>query len=172
LAERLKAKPVQTGHAILRQPQGTKRQLGHGGRLVTGRHHSAVVTRACQCASRVENAGDHRLCGNATAREVGADARKEGLFSAKQIGAAGDIQHQAIRRIAGGKGCETERPERQPLEERHVGAGIGRPQDQIGMHRLGVGKSLPWSEGGAGRVHTHEQAAVSVRAPGGDGLSG
>ncbi len=156
---------MQPGQTVGRQAQHRQRQALDQGAIFAGGHQEAVLPSAGQGRRGVRDVRHHGAGGDAAASQPGADARQQRRLAAEQLGTAGDVQHQPVRRVRGRFRREAQRPERQPLQQGPVRFQLGRAQHQVGIHRLRVGQRLPGVQPRARRVHRRQQAPVADRGP-------
>ena len=143
VADALQAKPVQPSQAVGRQPQHRQRQALHQHAISAGRNDQAVLPGAGQRRRSVCDVGDNGAGRNAAARQSGADLCHQRCLTAEQLDAAGDVEHQSVRRIDRRLWSEAQPPECQPLQQSEVCFRLRRAKHQARIHGLGVGQRLP-----------------------------
>ena len=76
------------------------------------------------------------------ARDFFAHQVQHRRFAAEQMRRAGDVEHQAVRRIAGDKGTEAVAPVGDAFQQRGIGFFVGGQDAKLAHHRLGIGQRL------------------------------
>ena len=85
--------------------------------------------------------GDRRLRGNARCGEPPDHVFEHGVFPAMEMGGAGGVDHQSVRRIGGGdRRVMLKGPEREPVEGFRVGRRFRIPHDESRHNSLRLGR--------------------------------
>ena len=124
------------------EPQRRERQRRQQSALL-----AIGVTARCAVARggvrRADRAGDGDGAGKPGAREPRGQIGGERLFAAVEMRAAGDVEREAVRRVAGDERRVAQAPVGDVLQELRVGVRILRHDVERGMHRARLRQRQP-----------------------------
>ena len=149
VADAAQAEPVQRGDAGRRQAQCLQGQGGDGDRLLARRHDDPDAS-ARQARGAIRRAGDGGVHGDAGAGETGDEGAAQRLLAAMQMGDAGDVQQQPVRRVERRQRGDAARPMGEAAQPGGIGLRRMRVQRDLGQDGLGIGQGLAGAEAGGG----------------------
>jgi hypothetical protein len=152
---------------FFRQTQGGRRQFGQSGALLAMRHDLAGLllagAEARRAPGRADGIGDGGAVMDAEEAHVPVEIGEHARFTAPQMRAAGDIQHQAIDAVSRHQRREARRPIGKALEIRRIGIRVERDDDDMRRPgtRIGDRHAALQPERPGGRVQRLDLQAIA-----------
>ena len=153
-----KAEASQLGGGLRLQPEGADRQGREQLRLRTGRGDGPPLAVPRQRPGRAGRGGDGAAGGDSLASEAGDEVVQHRRLPAPEVGDAGDVDEESVRRIDRHRGGKAHAPVAKGGERVQVALRIGLGGGELGDQGHGVGGLLADKETQARgrRVHRIE----------------